>query len=418
MRSARMVPTIAFVRLDARAERIRAAIEADCARMGVPYPWWIPVFSTAAMAVIAVAAVLQRHALSPPSPIALGGLLALVPLLTWVSVRRMLLPPWLKPVIMTAATAVLLLHSVVPDFAPLLMVVSVAEIGAIYRLVVALAVTAFGAAVLGLADVFGRLNGLPLYLVALLLGLWVGIAMRWQVRALQAERTARVAEHEQVALAERQRIAREVHDVVGHALSITMLHVSGARIALQQDSDIADAIDALIQAERIGRTAMTDVRRSVGILSSPRSEDLPDVTPLPGIDDVEALVERTRAAGLRVRYEQHGDLGVVSPSGGLGLYRIAQESLANIVKHAPTASASVLLAVHRDCVRLTIRNTLPAGTPEPRQGGTGLDGMIARATQLGARLTAGPDQGHWVIDLVAPLTEVGTPGCPVRQALS
>ncbi|HEY4458508.1 MAG TPA: histidine kinase [Pseudonocardiaceae bacterium] len=402
---------MAFVRQDGTAQRIRAAIEADCARMGVPYPWWIPVFSTAAIAVIAIAAVLQRHALSPLSPIALGGLFALVPLLTWVSVRRMLLPPWVKCVIMTAATAVLLVHPTVPDFAPLLIVVSVAEAAAIYRVVVALAVTALGAGVLGVAEVFGTLNGLPLYLVALLLGLWVGISMRWQIRALHAERTARAVEHEQVALAERQRIAREVHDVVGHALSITMLHVSGARVALQQDSDIADAIDALIQAERIGRTAMADVRRSVGILSDTSA---PNTTPLPGVDDVEALVARTRAAGLSVKYEQQGDLGAVSPSGGLGLYRIAQESLANIVKHAPSASASVRLAVHRDQVRLTVRNTLPTGTPARRHGGTGLDGMIARATQLGAKLTAGPDQGHWVIDLVAPLADT----CPVRQALS
>jgi signal transduction histidine kinase len=251
-----------------------------------------------------------------------------------------------------------------------------------------------------------------------LLGLWVGIALRWQVRALQAERTARTAEQGQVVLAERQRIAREVHDVVGHSLSITLLHVTGARHTLQHDGDVAEAIEALAEAERVGRTAMTDVRHSIGLLAGREEDSEPETTPLPGIDDVEALVARTRAAGLDVRYEQGGDLGEVGSPSGLSLYRIAQESLANIVKHAPTASADVRLTVTADRVQLTVRNTLPAGAQDPSPGGTGLKSMSVRATQLGATLAAGPDRGYWVIDLIAPLSGTSAQRCSVRQLLA
>ncbi|ONF61744.1 sensor histidine kinase, partial [Amycolatopsis keratiniphila] len=120
---------------------------------------------------------------------------------------------------------------------------------------------------------------------------------------------------------ERQRIAREVHDVVGHSLSITLLHLTGARHALQQDRDVDEAIEALTEAEQVGRAAMADIRRTVGLLADSPSGS----APLPGVEDIATLVERTRSAGLAVRYTQEGDLGRVGASEGLGLYRIVQE---------------------------------------------------------------------------------------------
>src|SRR5260370_23167810 len=92
----------------------------------------------------------------------------------------------------------------------------------------------------------------------------------------------------------RQRIAREVHDVVAHSLSITLLHLTGARRSLQEDRDVDEAVDALTEAERVGRTAMAEIRGTVGLL--PRSPS--GTRPLPGVYDLAGLLERTPAAGL------------------------------------------------------------------------------------------------------------------------
>ncbi len=388
--------------------RAMARIEESCARLGVPYPWWIPAWSTAAGAVITVAALVQRRAM-PVGLLVLAGALALVPLLAWTLTGR-LLRPWIEAVLVTAAVVVLLTRPVEIDVAPWLLTVVAAEVAATSRPVIALAVTAVGCAVPIAAGLLGHLQGAPVHVVGVLLGLEVGVTLRWQIRALAAERANRAIEREQAVLAERQRIAREVHDVVGHSLSITLLHVTGARHALQHDGDavdVAEAVDALTEAERIGRSAMTDIRRSVGLLPA----STPSTQPLPGVEEIATLVERTRGAGIAVRYERSGDLCSVDAACGLGLYRIAQESLANIVKHAPTGTADVLLSVRAGTARLTVRNSLSTVERRESVAGTGLDGMSSRAAQLGAELTAGPRDGHWVVDVTVPV-ELEAPSTP------
>jgi signal transduction histidine kinase len=235
-------------------------------------------------------------------------------------------------------------------------------------------------------------------MVAVLLGYTAGSVLRWYVRALDAELGKQDAVREQAVLAERQRIAREVHDVVAHSLSITLLHLTGARRALQQDRDVDEAIDGLTEAERVGRAAMADIRRAVGLLARAPA----GTKPLPGADDIAGLVERTRAAGVDVRYEQQGEPATVGASTGLGLYRIAQESLANIAKHAPDATARIHLCVDQDSTRLTVRNGLPSTASDPVSGGAGLPGMRERAAQLGAELSAGPLGGQWVVEITVP----------------
>jgi signal transduction histidine kinase len=278
------------------------------------------------------------------------------------------------------------------------LVVLVAEVAVTARPAVACATAGVSIGVLGGAGIWAGLIGFPVYTGAVLLGLVGGLMLRWYVRALAAERDAREAEREQAILAERQRIAREVHDVVAHSLSITLLHLTGARRALQQDRDVDEAIDALTEAERVGRAAMTDIRRTVGLLDRASS----GTRSLPGLDGIAELVASTRAAGLDVRYEQNGDLAVVGASAGLGLYRIAQESLANIAKHAPDATADVRLLVGPAGTRLTVRNSLPPTMSSPVASGSGLPGMSARAEQLGAELHAGPIGAHWVVDVTVP----------------
>jgi signal transduction histidine kinase len=245
----------------------------------------------------------------------------------------------------------------------------------------------------------GHLHSASLYVIGVILGADVGVALRWQMRALAAERRNTDIAREQAMLAERQRLAREVHDVIGHSLSINLLHVTAARHALQQHGDIADAVESLGEAERVGRTAMGDLRRTVSVLSSGAAE----TQALPGIAEVPALIEQSRLAGLDVRYERIGDCPDVGDVASLGVYRILQESLANIAKHAPNCAATVTLAAEADGLHLSVRNTLPRGRPDPVDGGTGLSGMAARAEQMGAHLQAGPDADCWLVDLVVPI---------------
>jgi signal transduction histidine kinase len=345
---------------------------------------------------LAIVAVAQRGALTPPSPIALAGLLAISPQLIWALTGR-ILPALLEAAAVWTAVAVLLLaHPSATDFSPLLLVVSAAEVAATSGFRSACLVCVAGGGLLAGVDIaVGPLDGAALYIVGLLLGVDVGVALRWQMRALAAERGKREVEREQAVVGERQRIAREVHDVVGHSLSVTMLHITGARHALQRDADVAEAVDALTEAERVGREAMADIRRAVGLFAAPSQP----VRALPGAADIRALVQSTRAAGLSVDYEERGQPATVSAAAGLGLYRIAQESLANVAKHAPGAPAWVRLDVDGDRARLTVRNELPARPAGPAGDGAGLSGMAARAAQLGGTLRAGPDGTCWLVDV-------------------
>jgi signal transduction histidine kinase len=196
-----------------------------------------------------------------------------------------------------------------------------------------------------------------------------------------------------------------VHDVIAHSLSVTMLHVTGARHVLQSDGDVDEATTALRDAERLGRQAMTDIRRTVGLLE----QGSPGTAPLPGALDVKDLVGEFGKAGLDVRYHQAGDLTTLSPSTGLTLYRIAQESLANVAKHAPDARTSVILDTEDGPPRLVVQSSSPNGPRPPvpvHNGGSGLKGMSQRAAALGAQFSAGPDpHGGWKVEVVVPRDE-------------
>lgn len=376
---------------------VRVRLGASLLRAGIALPWWVAVCTSSISVTLAGIAIAQRHALLPPVLLALSGLLAAFSLLMWLFTAR-IAPPWLRSATVIAAMAILLLRPVEPDFAPVLLVVLAAEEAAISTTPVMVSEAMASLAVLAAAGWWGGEAGAPLYMVAVLLGLSAGRMLRWYIRALDSERGQHEAVREQAILAERQRIAREVHDVVGHSLSITLLHLTGARRALQADQDIDEAIEGLTEAERIGRAAMADIRRAVGLLARAPA----GTRPLPGACDIADLVRRTRAAGLDVRYEPEGDLASVGASEGLGLYRVAQESLANIAKHAPEAVAEVSLRVRQDGTRLAVTNGMRPGVARGSAGGAGLPGMYARAEQLGACLRAGPDGDHWLVEMTVP----------------
>ena len=378
-------------------DRIRVRFEASLARLGVTLPWWIPASTKSAAVVFALVSVAQRCTPLPPWPVALAGLLALSPLPVW-ALTGWPMPQWLDAMATVVALAIFLAHPVSGDFSVVLPIIMAAELAATARPLVAATATVAGIAVLAAAQAWGRMTGYQVDIGGMVFAACAGAALRWYVRALAAERGKQDIAREQAMLAERQRIAREVHDVVAHSLTITLLHVTGARRALQQDRDVDEAVEALVDAERAGRAAMADIRRTVGLLA-PSSTG---THPMPGIGDIRGLVDRTRAAGLDVRYDQRGDLASIADSAGLGLYRIAQESLANIAKHAPNATARVELHANGGGARLTVRNSLPGPVADRPASGSGLPGITARAGQLGAELRVGPEDGAWVVDVVVP----------------
>lgn len=210
-----------------------------------------------------------------------------------------------------------------------------------------------------------------------------------QLRATQAELAARSRAEE------RSRIAGEVHDVIGHALTVSLLQLGSARLALDDEPDEARA--ALVEAERLTRRSLDEVRATVGLL---RSDDPEAKAPLPGAADIPALVGSFRNAGSPVDLTVEGDPDSLGPARGLAAYRIVQESLTNATRHAPGEPVTVRLVIDARGAVVTVRN---GGTPDPTAApGSGLPGMRERAEGVGGRLTAGPVDRGWCVEAVLP----------------
>lgn len=362
----------------------------------IEYPWWIIAGSVTAMLGGMAAAVAQRDLLIPPGLLAVALLAPLFPMFYELPFARMA-PPLLSMAVTCAAVAWLLRTPTQYDFAPLVLALATGELSATASVRISL----LGSAMAVVTLVTGHVHGgiMWLYLVTLLAAWEIGFAMQWQLRLLQAERRRHAAQQGEAATAERQRIAREIHDVVAHSLSVTMLHVTGARRMLQTDRDVDEAVGALQDAERVGRQALAEIRRTVGLLGTSTS----GTAVLPGVPEIAELVDTVRAAGLDVKYSLAGDPASVSPAVGLGLYRIAQESLANVTKHAPGYGATVCLELADNSARLEIRNAWPARVVPNGRDGSGVRGMRDRAEQLGGTLSAGRDGADWRVDTLIPL---------------
>ena len=251
----------------------------------------------------------------------------------------------------------------------------------------------------------------------------IGICSMWfALQALIAQRRTlgelRAAQTElatQAAAAERQRIAREIHDVVAHSLAVTMLHLTGARHILQRDPQRAE--QALAQAERLGRQSLADVRRTVGLLQTPEASTTgapPVLTPLPTASDVRRLIEEYAAAGMDVSVNIDGDPCEVPAGVSLAVYRIVQEALANVAKHATHAVTRVDLAIDEveHLVRLRVRDgggiaELAAPGRDSTESGMGVPGMRRRAELLGGSLFAGPDPTGmgWLVECTLPTSQ-------------
>jgi signal transduction histidine kinase len=209
-----------------------------------------------------------------------------------------------------------------------------------------------------------------------------------RLRAAQAELA------EQTRIEERARIARELHDVIAHSLTVSLLHVTSARLAVEHDP--TDASRSLAEAERLGRQALTEVRATMGLLRVDGGGEV--ASPVPGGDQVPALVEQFRRAGVTVYPAIEGDLSTLPETVGSTLYRIVQEALTNAAKHAPGTPVTVEVAATNGHVDIRVDS---AGAPQHGTG-MGLTNMAERARALGGTCTAGPGGRGWLVTARLP----------------
>jgi len=209
----------------------------------------------------------------------------------------------------------------------------------------------------------------------------------------QRLRIAQAGLAERVRAEERNRIARELHDVLAHSLTVSLLHVSSARLAVEENP--AGAVQALADAERLGRECLAEVRQVVGLL---RDDGGGIAAPLPGADQLGPLVERFRSAGAEVSLTVAGDPARLTAGAGLAVHRILQEALTNAARHAPGAPVRAALSVSEAGTVLVVDSGGPPGSGT----GGGLMSMRERAEMLGGNCAAGPCGGGWRVRAELP----------------
>jgi signal transduction histidine kinase len=210
-----------------------------------------------------------------------------------------------------------------------------------------------------------------------------------------ADRLARL-ERQTEQLMERNRLARELHDSVGHALTVTTLQAAAAARLLDTDPDFARR--ALTAIEETGRTALEDLDHVLGLLR----EDAGAKTPQRTLADLGGLFDQTRSAGVEVDAEI-GRIEEIPPVVSREAYRIVQEGLTNALRHAGKVRVTVRLAVRGSRLELEMANPVDPVAPARAGGGRGLRGIRERVTILGGRMSAGADDGRWRVSVALPV---------------
>lgn len=207
---------------------------------------------------------------------------------------------------------------------------------------------------------------------------------------------------DQRALEERRRIARDVHDSVGHGLAAVLLHITGARHVLRRDPDAAD--EALAQAEQVGRRSMGELRETLGMLRTETDTGVNGgpVPPVPGTD------EMTRD-DVWNRFTVTGDVSRLDPLTATSLHRVAEEAFANASRHAPAAATTAALVVRARDVVMTIESFGDAGPTssegEEHRPRYGIVGMSERMAAVGGSIDVGPTPSGWLVRAAVPLRD-------------
>jgi signal transduction histidine kinase len=232
------------------------------------------------------------------------------------------------------------------------------------------------------------------------LAFWLaGVLVRARRRAAALQRQA-----EQATAAERARIARELHDIVAHHLAVIVLQAAGARASGKPAGPTLEKI------ENSARQALGETRRLLGVLRDPGEET--ELAPQPGIGSLHALAESVQAAGLPVNLVIDGEPALLPAAVDVSVYRIVQEALTNVLRHAGPARAEVTIGCAGGAVTIEVTDdgTGASGHQAPA-GGHGLAGMRERAAVFGGELTAGPrPAGGYVVYARLPLGD----GLPAR----
>jgi signal transduction histidine kinase len=227
------------------------------------------------------------------------------------------------------------------------------------------------------------------------------IGRRLEERTRQLEAAREEVAHSAVAN-ERLRIARELHDVVAHSISVMTIQAGAARLLLDEDPDRAE--EPLLRVEETGRETLAEMRRLLGVLRKDMTAPA-RLESRPSLEHIAALLEQYRALGLHVELVVEGDERTLPPGLDLAAYRVVQEALTNTVKHAGDARAAVTVAYSADSLELTVCDDGRSLEKMNRSGGGhGLVGMRERAAIYGGKLEAGPrESGGFGVSIRFPL---------------
>jgi signal transduction histidine kinase len=242
-----------------------------------------------------------------------------------------------------------------------------------------------------------------------LLAWLLGDSMQWrrgyyrglEERAARAERE-RDAQSQIAVAAERARIARELHDVVAHHVSVMVVQADGAAFALKASPEQAQ--QALAAISGTGRQALAEMRRLLGVLRS--ADDSAELEPQPGVEQLAGLLEQARASGLPVSFAVEGVPRSLPPGAALAAYRIVQESLTNARKHGGatvTASVTLLFCEKHLAIKVTDDGSRTGTAIHGDGRGHGLIGMRERVEVYGGSVSAGPWPGGWRVIATLPL---------------
>lgn len=248
----------------------------------------------------------------------------------------------------------------------------------------------------------GSIGGAAVLLFGLLAVLGLSWTLGLLARTVQRSRESRAAQAaaEQVVVIEqeRNRIARDMHDVVAHSLAVVIAQADGARYARESDPAAVDG--ALSSISATAREALGNVRILLSQLRHSQGE-----TPQPALVDLERLIEQMRSSGLQISQQETGPPVTVSTGHQLAIFRIVQEALTNALRHGDAGSPVVLaFAWEPELLSLEISNSLGmTSRAEPNPGGHGLAGMRERAILAGGELTAGVDGAQYRVDLQLPI---------------
>ena len=242
---------------------------------------------------------------------------------------------------------------------------------------------------------------MPLYGIGMLVGfVYLCAVLGWMLarlapRLLGPSQAARIAQMERVAddLAERNRLARDLHDSVGHSLSVVTLQAAAARRMWEKNPDFA--YEALGAVEQSARTALADLDHVLGLLREETTEEASAT-----LAQIETLVRRNRTAGAEVNLDVTGEIDALPIGVSRQAYLMVQESLTNATRHASGHPVHVTIEVREHAVRLCARNPLPATAAQSRpSGGRGVRGMRERVEALGGSIDIGADGDVWRVEI-------------------